>query len=98
MSIDFIADVSRPEHMSSDDFKAFQSWLVTEGMKTWATNTAQANEALARALPYVPGLAVLMPFKPDASHRGTHEPIVEVLKRAEQRRNRVRRVRSELTR
>lgn len=86
ISVDFIADVSRPEHMSLDDFAQFQSWLVTEGVKAWATKVAQANEALARVLPYEPALAPLLPFRPDASNRGTHTAIIDALRRAQPRR------------
>jgi hypothetical protein len=79
-SIDFIATVTRPVHMTAEDFGEFERWLVAEGMKTWATKVAQANQALARVLPYKPGLEPLLPFKPDAGNRGTHEAIIAVLR------------------
>lgn len=82
VGVDFIASVSRPVHMTPTDFADFQSWLVTEGMKAWATKVAEANEALARVVPYKPELAPLLPFKPDASNRGTHTAIIEVLRAA----------------
>ena len=66
--------------MNDHDFNTFQSWLVTEGMKSWATKVAEANEALARVVPYRPQIAALLPFNPDSSHRGTHAPIIAVLK------------------
>jgi hypothetical protein len=83
VSVDYLASAGRPSHMTDEDYRKFQSWLVTEGMKTWATKVAQANEALSRVLPYRPALTALMPYQPDASHRGTHEPIIEILGRAE---------------
>jgi hypothetical protein len=82
ISVDYIASVARPEHMTDDDYKHFSSWLVTEGMKSWATKVAQANEALARVLPYVPALADLPPFQPDSRHRGGHAEIIAKLRAA----------------
>ena len=80
ISVDYLASLSQPQHMSNEDFKEFQRWLVTEGVKAWATKVAQANEALARVVPYKPDLAALLPFTPDASHRGTHAAIISALR------------------
>lgn len=79
-SIDYIAAVHRPIYMNDADFAQFQSWLVTENMKRWATNVAEANIALARVSPYRPGIAKQLPFKPDAANRGTHETLIAMLR------------------
>jgi hypothetical protein len=68
--------------MTDDDYKRFQSWLVTEGMKRWATNIAEANVALARVAPHRPALGELLPYSPDSQHRGTDKPIIAVLRTA----------------
>lgn len=81
VSVDYLAAVGRPTYMSDEDFKQYQSWLVMEGMKAWATKVAQANEALARVLPYRPEIADLLPFSPDATHRGTHTRIISALRK-----------------
>jgi hypothetical protein len=82
VSVDYIASVGRPAYMTDEDFKELQSWLVMENMKAWATKVAQANEALARVVPFQPGLAALLPFKPDANNRGTHDVIIDALRAA----------------
>jgi hypothetical protein len=51
-------------------------------MKRWATNVADANVALARVAPHHPALGELLPYSPDSQHRGTHEPIIAVLRTA----------------
>ena len=78
--MDFMAAVSRPSHMSDRDHQQVQSWMRVEGLKNWVTKVAQANEALSRVLPYRPDLVMLMPFSPDAGKRGTHEPIIQLLR------------------
>jgi hypothetical protein len=80
ISVDFLASAGRSSHMTDQDFAEFQSWLVIDGMKAWATKVARANEALARVLPYKPELERLLPFQPDASHRGAHMAIITVLR------------------
>ncbi len=80
ISVDYLASVGRPTYMADDDFEKLQSWLVMEGMKAWATKVAEANEALARVLPYQPTLAPLLPFSPDATHRGTHTAVISALR------------------
>lgn len=80
VSVDYLASVGRPTYMSDEDFATLQSWVVMEGMKNWATKVSEANEALARVAPYLPGLVAMIPFSPDDSHRGTHEPIIAALR------------------
>lgn len=82
VNIDWLASVGQPNVMTDEDYREFQRWLVTEGLKGWATKVTQANEALARVVPYIPGLETLMPFTPDASHRGTDAEIVAMLRAA----------------
>jgi hypothetical protein len=85
-SIDYIAAAGKPTYMTDVDFQEFNRWLVTEGMKTWATNSVRANEALARVVPYLPELNAHLPFEPDSGHRGTNEAIVSLLRQARPRR------------
>jgi len=80
ISVDYIASVGRPQHISDSDLEQLQSYMVMEGMKNWATKVSQANDALARVLPYLPQVAVVLPFSPDSAHRGTHLPVIELLR------------------
>jgi hypothetical protein len=73
-SIDFMASVSRPAHMSESDFAVFSAWLVGEGLRNWSNRLSDANLAVARVLPYRPQLESYLPFSPDASYRGTWSP------------------------
>lgn len=82
VSVDFLASVGPSPHMTGADYASFQSWLVTEGMKRWATNVADANVALARVLPYRPALRDLLPYSPDSQHRDTDKPIIAALRAA----------------
>ena len=87
VSVDYLASAGRPQYMRDEDFAAFQSWLVLDGMKSWATNVKDANRALARVVPYQPALAPLLPFQPDAAHRGTDQAILSVLRAVRSPRN-----------
>ncbi len=80
VSVDYQATVHPPQYMHPDDFESYQRWLVTEGMKAWATNVAEANRALARVAPYRPEIEALLPFTPDSQHRGTDKAIVAALR------------------
>ena len=68
-------------HLSDDEFAALQKWLVTEGLKNWATRISEANAALARVLPFQPALADLMPYSPDAKNREAADRVIAVLRR-----------------
>jgi hypothetical protein len=80
ISVDYLASVGHPTHMSDEDYAKLQSWVAMEGMKNWATKVSQANDALAHVLPHQADLAAMLPFSPDDSHRGTHEPIIAALR------------------
>jgi len=80
ISVDYISSVGRPEHISDFDLEQLQSYMVMEGMKNWATKVSQANDALARVLPYLPQVASVLPFSPDSAHRGTHLPVIGMLR------------------
>jgi hypothetical protein len=58
ISVDYLASIGRPIHMnmSNDDYVQVPRWLVTKGVKAWATKVAQTNEALSRVVPYIPQL------------------------------------------
>jgi hypothetical protein len=80
MSVDYMASVGRPEHASDADVEHLRSWMVIEGIKHWAITCRQANDALARVLPYAPDLAAVLPFSPDSQNRGTHLRVIEMLR------------------
>jgi hypothetical protein len=79
-SIDFVIDVGKPGMMTDDDFTELRRWLNTEAIKRWINNTVTANESLSRVVPYLPELSAHLPFSPGAERRGTHEPIIRLLK------------------
>ena len=80
-SVDYIASVGRPEHITDADLASLQSWMVLEGNKNWANKLREANDALAKVVPYAPHVADLLPFSPDSQHRGTHLPMIATLRK-----------------
>lgn len=80
VSVDFLAQAGQPQHMTDEDYATFQSWLVTENLKNWANKVREANEALARVLPYQPDIAAVLPFSPGADTRGTHTEVIRLLR------------------
>ncbi len=80
MSVDYISDVGRPENQSDEDYAELKRWLVMESMKSWATKVAEANEAVARVVPYRPELAELLPIAFDITHREDHRKVIAMLR------------------
>lgn len=74
--VDYLAGAGRPMHLSDDEFVALQKWLVTEGLENWATRISEANEALARVLPFHPALADFMPYSPGAKNREAADRLI----------------------
>ena len=83
-SVDFMAGVGRPKHLSDDEYDALQKWMVTEGLKNWTTKVAVANEALAQVLPYQPDIARWLPFHTDSGVRPAQDVIAALKLRRQQ--------------
>jgi hypothetical protein len=74
VSVDFLASAGPSPHMTDDDYERFQSRLVTEGMKRWATSVADATSRLLAWCPIARRLAssCLQPGLAASRHRQAH--------------------------
>lgn len=83
-SVTYTSSIGRPEYLSDSDFEELQRWLVLEGIKSWATRLAEANQAVAKVVPFDTSLSDLVPFGLDVSRADSHA-IIERLTRARAR-------------
>jgi len=80
-SVNYTAGAGRPLHLTDAEYSDLQKWMVSEGLKNWVGKCADANEAVARVVPYHPELASALPLHLDVDRLGRAVELIAELKR-----------------
>ncbi|HMJ78584.1 MAG TPA: hypothetical protein VK507_21550 [Iamia sp.] len=73
---DYTTTISRPPHLSDEDYVDLLKWFVTTGVQNWAIKVTEANEALAAVAPYAPPITARLPYGTDSER---YQPATEVI-------------------